>query len=96
MDDRVKKVVDILLNPQVGMRVRLLQCAHPRHFGNVPLEKSMEHKEATIKEIAPTLIVYVASNEVGTEETSYLMQFEGRNHWWVYRHQFEILLDDDK
>lgn len=98
MNELAKKVAAILLVPKIGMRVRLLSCDHPHHFGNIPLHPSMKNTEATIQEIAPAKTIYRKSGEAGAETTAYKMAIirEGREHWWVYRHQFEIIIDDDE
>jgi hypothetical protein len=99
MDERAKKVVAILLAPKIGMRVRLRSCDHPHHFGNIPLYASMINAVVTIQEIAPAEKVYRKGNEVGVEAMAYKMAFvksPPRSPWWVYRHQFEIIVDDDE
>lgn len=96
MDERVKKIVDILLAPKIGTRVRLLPCEHQRHFGNVPLETHMEHSVATIKEITPAIVVHRNDKEPGAEEIAYSVSCGGVSRgWWVYRHQFEVVDDGE-
>ncbi len=100
MDERTKKITNILLDPRPGMRVRLLPCNHQFHFGNIPLQEGMSQGVTVIKEIASADAIFSGRNKArdGDEEIAYLMSegIIGDYRWWVYRHQFEILLDEDE
>lgn len=57
----------------------------------------MENAEATIQDIVPAYKLHTPpTNEIGAETMAYKMTITSYGYWWVYRHQFEIIVDDDE